>query len=117
MTCVDHSTKFVEVVPLAEVAAEAASRAYAMHIVARYGKNKRLITEQRRAFTSTLFNETCKILGVKHIKSAYYAQRNVIAERYHRTTNQALSFYVNAVGNDGDRLLCFYVMGYNSVPH
>jgi transposase InsO family protein len=118
MTCVDHLTKFVEAVPLAEVTAEAAARAFSTNIVARYGVIDTVITDQGRAFTSAFFNETCRILGVKHMTtSAWHASSNGIAERLNRTMNQALSFYVNAAGNDWDRLLCFYVMSYNSVPH
>jgi transposase InsO family protein len=118
MTSVDHLTKYVEAVPVTDMSAETCARAYATQIVARHGVNESIVTDQGRSSTSSLFNETCKILGVKHLTtSAYQPQSNGIAERYHRTMKAALTCYVNAAGTNWDRLLPFYVMAYNGSPH
>jgi transposase InsO family protein len=66
---------------------------------------------------STFFNEVCTVLGVKHVNTtAYHPQANGVAERFHRTMNQALGFYVNAAGNDWDTVLPFFLMSYRAAP-
>lgn len=38
-------------------------------------------------------------------------------ERYHRSMNEGLSHYVNANGNNWDKLVPFYLMAYRATPH
>jgi transposase InsO family protein len=67
---------------------------------------------------SGFFNETCKVLGVKHVNTAaYHPQANGTAERFHQTLNRGLSYYVNASGTNWDTLIPFYLMAYNGTPH
>jgi transposase InsO family protein len=62
--------------------------------------NENLVRDQGQNFMSTFFNEVCTILGVKHINTtAYHPQANGAAERFHRTMNRALGFYVNTSGS------------------
>jgi hypothetical protein len=70
------------------------------------------------SFTSVLFRETCKILGIKQMNSsAYHPQSHGAIEKYRKTMNQGLSHYVNAAGTNWDTLVPFYLMAYGATPH
>jgi hypothetical protein len=67
---------------------------------------------------STFFQETCRILGVKHTNtSALHPQRNGVKEKFHKTMHQRLSHYVNASGTNWDTLINFYLLEYRATPH
>jgi transposase InsO family protein len=93
---IDEPTKIMEAIPLAEISAQNCARAYATDIVARHGSSTYLITDRRSNFTSVFFNETCRILGVKHLNtSAYHPQANGAIERIHSTMCRSISHYIN----------------------
>jgi len=62
-TFIDHFTKYTEALPIQEQTAETCDRVYATQIITRHGTGSKLITDQGRAFMSSFFRETCKILG------------------------------------------------------
>jgi transposase InsO family protein len=94
------------------------ARAYATHIIAKHGAGSKLITNQGRNFTSSIFRETCKILGIKQLNTtAYHPQANGVIERFHKSVGEGLSHYVNASGNNWDTLVPFYLMAYRNIAH
>jgi len=64
LTFVTHFTKYVEAIPISDQSAETCARIYASQVVTRHDTGSKLITDQRQAFMSTFFQETCKILGI-----------------------------------------------------
>ena len=81
LTFIDHVSKYVIVFPILDVSAETCGRVYAAQIVARHGSGSTLITDQGRSFTSAFFQETCKILKVRKVRtSAYNAISNGMVE-------------------------------------
>jgi transposase InsO family protein len=118
LTFIDHFFKYTEAIPIPDMTAEVCARAYATQIVARHGAGSVLVTDQGRQFMSTFFQETCRILGVKHINtSAWHPQGNGVSERFHKTMHQGLSHYVNDSGTNWDTLINFYLMAYRATPH
>jgi transposase InsO family protein len=118
LTFVDELTKFMEAIPLAEISAQTCARAYAAGIVARHGSSTYLITDKGTNFTSAFFNETYRILGVKHLNtSAYHHQANGSIERTHSTMCRSIIHYINASGSNWDTFVPFYMMAYNSCHH
>ena len=118
LTAIDKLTKYAEAIPLKDISAVTVARAYATQIVSRHGVNETLVSDKGSNFMSEFFNETCKILGVKHINTtAYHPQANGSVERWHRTMNRAIGFYVNSTGTNWDVLLPFFLMSYRSLPH
>ena len=81
---IGHFSKYVEAFPIPDVSAETCARVYAKQIVARHGSGLTLITDQGRSFTLAFFQETCKILKVRKVRtSAYHAMSNGMVERFH----------------------------------
>jgi transposase InsO family protein len=118
LTFIDHFTKFVESFTIPDVSAETCARVYATQIVARHGSGSTLITDQGRAFTAAFFQETCKILKIRKVKtSAYHPMSNGMIERFHRVLNDSMAHYVDSSGTNWDVVLPFFLMAYRATPH
>jgi transposase InsO family protein len=118
LTIVDQLTKYAEAVPIRDCSARSCAKAYAENVIARHGIGGTIVTDRGVGFMSSFFNETCKILGVKHVNTtSYHPKSNGSAEKFHLTLNRGLSYYVNSKGSDWDNLLALYLMSYNGCPH
>jgi transposase InsO family protein len=118
LSFVDQLTKYPEAVPLKTTTAEECARMYATMIVAKHGSGSILWTDQGTCFLAIFFEETCRILGVKHLHStSWHPQTNVIAEKFHRTLNAGLSHYVTENSSNWDVVLPFFMMSYNGTCH
>jgi len=117
LTFIDHFTKYVEAFPITDVSAETFARIYATQIIARHGSGSTLITDQRRSFTLAFFQETCKILKVRKVRtSAYHAMSNDMVERFHRILHDSIAHYIDSTGTNWDVVLPFF-MTYRATPH
>jgi transposase InsO family protein len=118
LTFIDHFTKYVEAYPLKDQTAESCARIYATQIVTRHDSGSKLITDQGRAFMSSFFQETCKILGIRTSRtSSYHPQSNRQIKRFHRSLHTGLSNYINMNHNNWDNLVYFYLMAYCATPN
>jgi transposase InsO family protein len=62
--------------------------------IARFGVPLRITTDQGRQFESKLFEELCRLLGMKHLRTAaYHPASNVMVERLHRQLKAAIKFH------------------------
>jgi len=66
LTMVDHSTNWIECVPVPDVSAKTSARAIYTHWIARYGWPRKLRSDLSTSFTSNLFVELCKLGGIDH---------------------------------------------------
>jgi hypothetical protein len=99
LTMIDRHTRWPEAVPIDNISAETVAHHFLHTWVARFGVPLRLTTDQGRQFESSLFNELCRLLGVKRIHTLpYHPQANGCVERLHRTFKAALTAYLNAPG-------------------
>ena len=118
LTFIDHFTKYAEAFPLQDQTAETCARVYATQIVTRHGTGSKLITYQGRAFMSSFFRETCKILGMQKTNtSSYHPESNGMIERLHRDLHAGLSHYVNSANTNQDILVPFFLMAHRTTPH
>ena len=118
LTFICHFTRYAGAILVPDMSAETCALAYAANVIARPGTGSILVTDQGRSFMSALFKETCKILGIKQMKSsAYHAMDQGAIERYHKTMNQGLNHYVNASVTNWDTHIPFYLMAYQATPH
>jgi len=72
LTFIDYFTKYAEAFPIADQTAETCARVYATQIVSRHGTRAQLITDQGRAFMSSFFQETCKVLEIRRTRTTSY---------------------------------------------
>lgn len=108
MTCV--------AIPDAEACTVA--RAFYEEIVARFCIPKLLVTDNGTNFTSKLFSETCKLLGVKKIHiTAYHPQANGSLERSHRPLAEYLRSFVDNDDRCWDQWLRQAMHVHNNTVH
>ena len=90
-TMVDRFTRWVEVVPLATITAESCCTAFVRSWVSRFGIPSTLISDRRAQFTSNMWKELHRLLGVKaRSTTAYHPQANGMVERFHRQLKASL---------------------------
>jgi len=118
LTFIDHFSKYVEAFPIPGVSAETCARVYATQIVPTHGSRSTLIADQRRSFTSAFFQETCKILKVRKVRtSAYHAMSNGMVERFYRVLHDSIAHYIDSTGTNWDVVLPFFLMAYRATLH
>jgi len=106
---IDHFSKYVEAFPILDVLAVTYTRVYVTQIVARHGSGSTLMTDQGSLFTSAFFQETCKILKVRKVRtSAYHAMSNGMVERFHRVLHDSTANYIDSTGTNWDVVLPFF---------
>lgn len=92
LSMIDRFTRWPEVTPLNEITAQTVARALVETWISRFGVPLTIITDQGRQFESSLFNELCQLLNIKHWRaSPYHPQSNGMVERLHRTLKAALT--------------------------
>ena len=95
MVVADYLTKWFEAIPLPDQTAFTTSKALIKHIVSRHGLPKAILTDKGSNFTSILFTEICKELGIdRKLTTAYHTQTDSQTERYNRTLLGMLRCYV-----------------------
>ncbi|KAG5872446.1 hypothetical protein JTB14_008946 [Gonioctena quinquepunctata] len=82
----------------------------------KHGSPKRLLTDRGANFTSSLFKEVCKVLGIEKLQTASYAPTtNGQIERMHRVLKDMLSHYISENQRDWDNWIPFVLMAYRGV--
>ena len=90
LTLMDGFTKYPEAIPLPRADTAAVIKALSTHILPRYGVGFRLVTDRGSQFTSSLFSEACKSLGLLASTTQAYEPHSNPVERMHRTLETAI---------------------------
>jgi len=64
LTCVDRYTRWPEVLPIQDIAAETVAKALYTGWITRFGVPEVITTDQGTQFESLIFNNTIKLLGI-----------------------------------------------------
>jgi len=108
LTFIDNFSKYVEAFTIEDQTAETCAGVYATQIVSRYSTGAQLITDQGPVFMSSFFQETCKVLGIRRIRTtSYHPASNGTLERWHKYLHTALSHYINAANTNWDTIAPF----------
>ena len=90
-TIIDRFTCWVEAVPLASMTAPDCARALIRAWIARFGVPDDITSDQGRQFTSHLWAELTRSLGMKaNHTTSYHPQANGMVERIHRVLKERL---------------------------
>ena len=91
LTIIDRFTKWPEAIPLPDSQASTCASAILHHWISKFGVPDDITSDRGPQFTSRLWNEFNKLLGVQtHNTTAYHPQANGLVERFHRQLKAAL---------------------------
>ena len=88
---IDRFTRWPEVIPLPDAHASTCAEALVHHWIARFGVPENITSDRGRQFTSALWTQCTRLLGIDaHTTTAYHPQANGMVERFHRQLKAAL---------------------------
>ena len=77
LTIMDRFSRWLEAIPMTTVTAADCATALLRHWVSRYGVPQDITTDQGPQFTSSLWSELMKLLGIKALRTtSYHPQTN-----------------------------------------
>ena len=95
-TIIDRFTRWPEAIPLPDCKTETCAKAFIFHWIARFGVPSGLVSDRGTQFTSELWAELNKILGIHaSTTTAYHPQANGMVERLHRQLKASLKARAN----------------------
>ncbi|GFT15154.1 transposon Tf2-6 polyprotein [Nephila pilipes] len=97
LTIVDRFTRWMEVIPTADMTAETICRALLSVWISRFGCPAIITTDQDTNFELNLFRELSNLLGTKRIRCcAYHPKANGLVERLHRHLKGVIKAHENS---------------------
>jgi transposase InsO family protein len=95
LTFQDELSKYLVAIPVPRQDAETVARAFVTHIILKFGRPERLLTDQGSNFLSEVFKNTCKMLNIKKLQTtAFHPESNGSLERSHRVLKEYLRHYI-----------------------
>jgi len=118
VTAIDYLTKWIEAKAIKEATTENIAKFTVEQIICRHGCPKVINTDRGTTFTSELFQELNKFMGITHkVSTAYHPQTQGLVEKSHNTLTDCLSMYTSATLKNWDSLLPHIVFAINCSIH
>ena len=90
-TIVDRSTRWCEAIPIPDQSAHTCTQALIANWISRFGVPRDITSDQGAAFTSAIWTNMAKVLGIQqHHTTSYHPAANGMVERFHRDLKSAL---------------------------
>lgn len=117
LTIMDSVTRFPEAIPLKRITSKNVVSALTQFFT-RMGLARVIRSDQGSNFTSGLFQEVLKELGIKHkISSAYHPQSQGALERFHQTFKTMLKSFCYDHETDWDKGVDMLLFAIREVPN
>ena len=114
----DYYTKYVEAYALPDQTAQTVADCLVTEWICRYGVPSEILSDQGRNFESILFQEMCRLLDMKKVRtSRYRPQSDGLVERYNRTLKSMLKSFTESEKSDWDEHLPYVMMAYRATIH
>ncbi len=114
-TVVDRSSRWLEALPMQDIAAASCADALIAGWISRYGVLVQLTSDRGTQFTSAILDALCQQLGIQHQPTtAFRPQANGMVERCHRRLKDALR--ARLAGPDWPLHLPWVLMGLRAAP-
>ena len=111
----DYYTKYVEAYALPDQTAQTVADCLVTEWICRFGVPLQILSDQGRNFESGLFQEVCKLLDMKKIRtSRYRPQTDGLVERYNRALKSMLKSFCQVEKSDWDHHLPYVMMAYRA---
>ena len=111
----EYFTKYIEAFALPNHTAMTVADILVTQIICRYGCMEQIHSDQGPEFESQLFQEVCRLLGIKKSRTTpYRPQCDAIVERFNRTLKQMLSIFCSENQNNWDDYLPYSLMAYRA---
>jgi hypothetical protein len=105
-------------VPLYKQTAEEVAQALITHVFSIFGAPQSVLTDQGKAFDSTLFQEIMELYSIrKYRTSSFHPASNGKAERWIKTLKQHLMILIENDRKEWPKYLPFIAQAYRSLPH
>ena len=116
LTAVDMCTRWPEAVPLKNITAGEVQDAL-VSIFTRMGFPAIILSDNGSQFTSEIFNQVSKLLGIKIVHSSvYHAMSNGLVERWNGTFKEMLKKITADRKEDWDEVIPAALFAYREVP-
>ena len=118
LVCIEHFTKWVELIPLPSKSSKDAARALLDGVLSRYGAPGEVLTHQGREFRGE-FQTLLAAHEITHrLSSREHPQSDGLAERMVQTMKMGLrKCLLDGGGKEWDELLLYIAMGYRMTRH
>ena len=114
----DYFTKYIIAKPIPDLRAETVAKVLVHEWILRLGTPRIIHSDRGTQFTSNVFKEMCKLLGVRQtLNSAYHPRENGQIERMNETIERLLAMTVNKTQSDWASKLSYVMSAYRATPH
>ena len=110
---IDAFTHWIEAIPIAKADAKTTANAFYECIIARHSCPERIMTDNGKQFTSSLFRHLAVRMGIIHLLTAFYhPATNGKIERFYRFLNETIAVFKMEERQDWEELFQVVLMAY-----